>query len=30
MTWLDLAAYVVFFCTGILFAVVIEEWSDSA
>ena len=30
MTWPDLAAYVIFFCIGILVAVVIEEWSDSA
>ncbi len=30
MTWLDLAAYVICFCVGIIFAVVIEEWSDGA
>ena len=27
MTWVDLAAYVICFCVGIIFVVVIEEWS---
>ncbi len=28
MEWVDLAGHVVFFCIGIIVAVVIEEWSD--
>ena len=30
ITWVEAASYVVFFCIGIIFAVVIEEWSDGA